>query len=132
MIFAKKAQQNTEEIIAVLHELRAMGIRFSMDDFGTGYSSLSYLKRFPLDVVKIALPFVKGLPNNQEDAAIAKTIIAMGRSLNLKVIAEGVETKEQLDFLRDNGCDEIQGYYYSPPLPADKIEKLFLNRGKKL
>ena len=124
--------KNTEDILAMLDELQSMGIRFSMDDFGTGYSSLSYLKRFPLDVIKIALPFVKGLPNNQEDAAIAKTIIAMGHSLNLNVIAEGVETKEQLDFLRDNGCDEIQGYYYSPPLPVDKIEKLFLDGGKKL
>lgn len=123
--------KNTEDILAILSELRSMGIRFSIDDFGTGYSSLSYLKRFPLNTLKIALPFVKGLPDNQEDVAIAKTIIAIGHNLNLKVIAEGVETEEQLIFLLENHCDEFQGYYFAPPLSVEKVEKLLLDKGKK-
>ncbi len=101
-----------------------------MDDFGTGYSSLSYLKRFPIDVIKIALPFVQGLPKNKEDISIVKAIIAMGHSLNFKVIAEGVETAEQLDCLRENGCDEIQGFYFSKPLPAEEF--MLLLKGKLL
>jgi EAL domain-containing protein (putative c-di-GMP-specific phosphodiesterase class I) len=96
-----------------------MGIRLSIDDFGTGYSNLSYLRQFPVYKLKIDRSFVQDLATNSDDAAIIGTIISMARSLNLKVIAEGVETEEQMSFLRTHHCDEIQGYYFSKPLMAD-------------
>ena len=95
----------------------------AVDDFGTGYSSLSYLKKLPINNLKIDQSFVRYLPDNIEDAAIAKAIIALAQALNLKVIAEGVETKEQKEFLQDNGCYNIQGYYYSKPISVDEMEK---------
>jgi EAL domain-containing protein (putative c-di-GMP-specific phosphodiesterase class I) len=110
--------RDPEHAVQLLHGLKAMGIHLSIDDFGTGYSSLSYLKRFPLDSVKIDRSFIKDLPLDGDDAGITQAIIAMAHSLRLGVIAEGVETAEQLDFLRANGCDEMQGYHFSRPLSA--------------
>jgi diguanylate cyclase (GGDEF)-like protein len=115
-----------EDAISVLNELRDMGIGLSIDDFGTGYSSLSYLKRLPINKLKIDKTFIDGLPYDEEDVGIAKAIIALAKSLKLGVIAEGVETKEQRDFLVEHGCENIQGYLYSEPLLAREMEKMFL------
>lgn len=123
--------ENAELTINTLNQLKSMGIRLSIDDFGTGYSSLSYLKRFPIDTLKIDQSFIKDITTNQDDYAIASTIIAMAHNLRLRVIAEGVETKEQLEMLRDKNCDEVQGYYFSRPLPEATL-KLLLKREAKL
>ena len=111
-----------------LYRLRALGVHFAIDDFGTGYSSLSYIKRFPIGMLKIDQSFVRGLPDGINDARIAAAIIAMARSLDLDVIAEGVETREQLEFLRAEQCPKVQGYLFSRPLPPDEIEP-HLRRG---
>ncbi|WP_271104642.1 EAL domain-containing protein [Pseudomonas tohonis] len=116
-----------EEALAVLHALKALGVQLAIDDFGTGYSSLSYLKRLPLDIIKIDKSFVRGLPDDLEDAAIARAIIALGRSMQLTVIAEGVETHAQEAFLTAEGCEQIQGYVVSRPLPADVFARQFLD-----
>ncbi|MGZ4106746.1 MAG: putative bifunctional diguanylate cyclase/phosphodiesterase [Tumebacillaceae bacterium] len=113
-----------EETIATLHELKDMGLKISIDDFGTGYSSLSYLKRFPIDTLKIDQSFVRDISVDGDAAAIAKAVITLGHSLNLEVIAEGVETEEQFGFLKLEHCKAMQGYLFSPPVPADKFEKL--------
>jgi len=123
--------QQAESSINTLRELKAMDMRISIDDFGTGYSSLSYLKRFPIDVLKIDQSFVRGIPGDADDAAIAGTIITMAHSLGLKVVAEGVETREQLNFMREHDCDAMQGYFLSKPLPADQFES-FLKSGARL
>jgi diguanylate cyclase (GGDEF)-like protein/PAS domain S-box-containing protein len=115
---------NQEHAEKVLNELKALGFHLTMDDFGTGYSSLAYLKRFPFDSVKIDQSFVRGIPESKDDEAIVEAIIAMAHSLQLKVVAEGVETKEQFEFLRSLGCDQIQGYYFSKPIPANEIVML--------
>ena len=115
--------QNTDTVAALLHDLNEMGLRASMDDFGTGYSSLNYLRRLPLFSIKIDRSFVKDIDTNPDDATIAQAIIAMAHSLKLHVIAEGVETKEQMRFLQGIGCDEMQGYLLSPPLPAEDASR---------
>jgi diguanylate cyclase (GGDEF)-like protein/PAS domain S-box-containing protein len=107
----------------ILRQLNEMGVRLSIDDFGTGYSSLGYLKRFPFDVLKINRSFIQGLPDNQDDATLVNTIISMGQGLNLEIVAEGVETNEQLEYLRSKGCHSAQGFYFSKPLPAHLFEK---------
>ena len=113
--------EDIQQTIKTLKELHALGIELAIDDFGTGYSSLSYLRQFPIDRLKIDQSFIRNALNNSDDAAIAKTIIALGRSLNLKIIAEGVETIEHEHFLVSEGCDEVQGYRYSRPVPAHKF-----------
>ena len=122
---------NAEGTIATLGKLREIGVQFSVDDFGTGYSSLSYLKRFPISSLKIDRSFVSGLADSRDDAAIVAAIISLGHSLGLKVIAEGVETMEQLDYLRKMKCGEMQGYLFSRPVPAAEMTQL-LQRGKNL
>jgi EAL domain-containing protein (putative c-di-GMP-specific phosphodiesterase class I) len=112
---------NPQNSIEMLNQIRNLGIVLSVDDFGTGYSSLSYLKKFPIDTLKIDRSFINDLPQDKDDAAIVKAIIALSKSLNIEVIAEGVETQEQLEFLLNEGCNNIQGYYYSKPLPADEF-----------
>ncbi len=115
---------NNEKTVGLLNNLKAMGLSLAMDDFGTGYSSLSYLKRFPLDIIKIDRSFIRDVVKSSEDAAIVKAIIAMAESLKLKVIAEGVETKQQLAFLSEQGCTHAQGFLFSHPLQANDISKL--------
>ena len=116
--------ENLEETVRKLQQLKMMGITVAIDDFGTGYSSLSYLKQLPLDRLKIDRSFVKDTPEDRDDCAIVRTIIAMSGSLGLSVIAEGVETQEQLDFLKAEGCNEIQGYLISRPMPPEELESL--------
>lgn len=116
--------ENTALTIASLQKLRAIGVKISIDDFGTGYSSLAYLRRFPIDKLKIDIAFIREVTSNPQDAAIARTIIELARGLSLQVIAEGIETPEQLAFLIANGCDQGQGYLFSRPLPLDELETL--------
>ncbi|MCF5823940.1 putative bifunctional diguanylate cyclase/phosphodiesterase [Pseudomonas syringae] len=122
--------ENTSHTIATLETLRANGVSISIDDFGTGYSSLAYLRRFPIDKLKIDIAFIREVTSNPQDAAIARAIIELAHSLGLKVIAEGVETPEQLAFLRENQCDQIQGYLISKPLPLAELET-FLSAPEK-
>jgi EAL domain-containing protein (putative c-di-GMP-specific phosphodiesterase class I) len=117
---------NTDRTVAILENLKAAGVQISIDDFGTGYSSLAYLRRFPIDKLKIDYSFIQEITRSPDDAAIALAIIRMGHSLNLKVIAEGVETAGQLAFLRRHKCDQMQGYYFSRPLPVPALEQLLL------
>ena len=119
--------REVSEAMQILDGLKSLGLSIAVDDFGTGYSSLNYLKQFPIDVLKIDRTFVDGLPSGEQDAQIARAIIAMAHSLNLAVIAEGVETHEQLEFLREHGCDEVQGYLFGRPMPASRFEAQFSN-----
>ena len=114
---------NVEDVIPVLQYLHDLGITIAVDDFGTGYSSLSYLKRLPVDKLKIDRSFISDITSNEDDAAIARAITNLGITLRMKVVAEGVETAEQLLFLKQIGCHFAQGYYLSEPLPADKFAK---------
>jgi diguanylate cyclase (GGDEF)-like protein/PAS domain S-box-containing protein len=119
---------NDEQNPQLLQQLKKLGVRLAIDDFGTGYSSLSYLKRFPIDKLKIDRSFIKDLPADSEDEAITQAIIGVGKTLNHKVIAEGVETIEQQEFLQREGCSEMQGFYFSRPLPAEELVKLLADQ----
>jgi len=114
---------DAESAVVALTDLHDIGIHVAMDDFGTGYSSLSYLKRFPIDTIKIDRSFVADITTNADDAEIIRTIITMGHTLNRRVVAEGVETDEQCDLLAEYHCNEIQGYVFSPPPPADRATR---------
>ena len=116
--------ENVEEKIVLLNQFRQMGIQLSLDDFGTGYSALSYLKNLPIDTLKIDRIFIEHISHNAQDQVIVASLINLSHSLNLIVIAEGVETKEQVEFLRSLGCDRIQGYFFYKALPAEEIESL--------
>ena len=116
--------ENPEMAEATMHALKELGVRLAMDDFGTGYSSLAALKRFPVDCVKIDRSFVNDIPGDAGDSALTRAIIAMGHSLGLHVVAEGVERVDQLDFLRREGCDEYQGYWFAKPLPEEALATL--------
>jgi EAL domain-containing protein (putative c-di-GMP-specific phosphodiesterase class I) len=107
----------------ILQQLHALGVHISIDDFGTGYSSLAYLKRFPAQTIKIDRSFVSGLPADRDDAAITQAVIALSHSLGRQVVAEGVETQAQFEFLRRLGCDQAQGYLIDRPLPAAQIAR---------
>ena len=107
-----------------------MGVRLAIDDFGAGYSSLSYLKRFPLDTLKIDRAFIQGLPADRDDAAITTAIVRLAKSLNLITVAEGVETEAQRAFLLVEGCDRLQGFLWSRPLPATELEALLRQGGR--
>jgi len=117
---------NVDDTVKKMASLKALGVKISIDDFGTGYSSLSYLKSLPLNILKIDQSFVRDITIDESDAAIVETIISMARHLGMSVVAEGVETQEQLDFLAKNGCDSYQGYYFSKPLPVSEFEKLLM------
>jgi EAL domain-containing protein (putative c-di-GMP-specific phosphodiesterase class I) len=123
--------ETTETAITTLKELKALGVRVSIDDFGIGYSSLSYLKRFPIDTLKIDRSFVRDIPTDLNDKAIINSIIAMAHSLNLRVVAEGVETIHQMLFLHKQEIDGMQGYLFSPPLPTDSLTQL-LKEGRNV
>jgi len=122
------AMHNAEMSLGIMSRLKQMGVHLSIDDFGTGYSSLSYLKRFPIDTVKIDQNFVRDLTHSPNDGAIISAVISMARALKLRVVAEGVETEEQLAFLRQQRCDTIQGFWYSHPLPAEEFEAILAAR----
>jgi len=124
--------ERLEEGLKTLFALKEMGVRLAIDDFGTGYSSLAYLKRFPLDSLKVDRSFIKDLPGDADDAAITKAIVAMAHSLKLEVVAEGVETTEQLAFLQQQGCDQIQGFLFSRPVPAEQVPELLTRGGIKI
>ncbi|WP_101050291.1 putative bifunctional diguanylate cyclase/phosphodiesterase [Macromonas nakdongensis] len=116
--------RSADEVVPIMNELAAMGLGIALDDFGTGYSSLAYLKKFPITTLKIDRSFVIGIPQQSDDCAIARAIVTMGQQMRQEIVAEGVETREQMAFLRALGCDQLQGYLFSPPVPADSYERL--------
>jgi EAL domain-containing protein (putative c-di-GMP-specific phosphodiesterase class I) len=119
---------NADMMLALLRELKQMGVRLSIDDFGTGYSSLSYLKHFPFHKLKIDRSFVRDLILDPDDTAITGAIINLAKNLDLGVVAEGVENEQQMAFLRQHGCDDVQGYYFSKPLPAHEFAEFMRAR----
>ena len=124
--------QDADQARAMMGEMQRLGVHLAIDDFGTGYSSLSALKKFPVTRLKIDRSFVKELPDDENDKAVTTAVISLARKLNMRVIAEGVETAEQIAFLRDNGCDEMQGFHFSKPVEAGEIEALLSSRGDRL
>jgi EAL domain-containing protein (putative c-di-GMP-specific phosphodiesterase class I) len=126
-VIMRDAQENVRR----LRELTALGIRLAIDDFGTGYSSLGYLKSFPIASLKIDRSFIRDIERDPNSAALAQAIIALATKLKLKVVAEGVETREQVELLRSFACDELQGYVFSRPLPAEELLAL-LEQGRRL
>jgi EAL domain-containing protein (putative c-di-GMP-specific phosphodiesterase class I) len=120
--------QDSKSTSAVLQSLKDIGVQLALDDFGTGYSSLSYMKRFPIDTLKIDQSFVRDLTTDADDASIVSAVIGMGKSLHMRVVAEGVETREQLAFLQEQNCPEGQGYYFSEPIVAKEFTEM-LRRG---
>jgi diguanylate cyclase (GGDEF)-like protein len=123
--------QNVEPIDKMLQYMSLTGLQFALDDFGTGYSSFGYLKRFPIRTLKIDRMFLREVPHSDDDAALVAAMVAMARTLKMRVLAEGVETKEQLEFLRRAGCDEIQGFYFSRPVPPEEL-LILLNNGRSV
>jgi EAL domain-containing protein (putative c-di-GMP-specific phosphodiesterase class I) len=113
--------KHAEAAISTLQSLRARGVQLAVDDFGTGYSSLSYLRKFPINALKVDRSFIREISTTPGETSIVTAVIGMGRSLGLRVIAEGVETREELIFLRAHQCDEAQGYYFSRPMPAEQF-----------
>ena len=120
--------RNPDRALETLEAVKRMGVRLAIDDFGVGYSSLTQLKRFPIDTLKVDRSFIRDIPQDPEDKAITEAIIAMGKSLNLTVVAEGVETLEQHSFLREHDCDEMQGFYFSKPIPSEQFAQLLRKR----
>ena len=118
---------NPQRLIAVLNNIREMGVRLAIDDFGTGYSSLAQIKNFPINTLKVDRSFIRNLPKDFDNKAITEAIIIMGKNLKLTVVAEGVETKEEENFLREQVCDEMQGFYFSKPIAPDKFADLLRN-----
>jgi EAL domain-containing protein (putative c-di-GMP-specific phosphodiesterase class I) len=116
--------RGADKVTPIMNELVAMGLALAMDDFGTGYSSLAYLKKFPITTLKIDRSFVIGVPGDENDCAIAQAIVTMGRQLRQEIVAEGIETVEQMVFLKGLGCDQLQGYLFSPPVPVADFEKM--------
>ena len=119
--------KGVESTASILQTLREIGVRVAVDDFGTGYSSLSYLRKFPVDALKIDQSFVRQIGVSGDDTTIVAAVINMARSLHLRVIAEGVETIQELDFLKLHNCDEAQGYYFGRPVPSEQFAKLLAN-----
>jgi EAL domain-containing protein (putative c-di-GMP-specific phosphodiesterase class I) len=123
------AMHNAEAASTALAMLKALGVRIAIDDFGTGYSSLSYLKRFPIDCLKIDRSFINDVIDDLEDASIAQAVITLAHALELNVVAEGVETEQQAQFLAAHGCDEMQGYHFARPMPADECTRMLARHG---
>jgi EAL domain-containing protein (putative c-di-GMP-specific phosphodiesterase class I) len=124
--------QDMDTTVQILEELRRMGLQIAIDDFGTSYSSMGYLRRFPINAIKIDYTFIRDITTDLDDAAIVSTIVAMGHVLNLKVVAEGVETQEQADFLAPQKCDELQGFLLGRPSPAEHTADLLRSRSRLL
>ena len=122
--------ENPEQVLLTLEQLKKTGIQLSIDDFGTGYSSLNYLKRFPIDIIKIDRSFISDITLKKVDADIVNTIIALAHILDVKVVAEGVETEQQKNLLKKEGCDIMQGYYLSKPIPAIEFSEKFLAKNE--
>ena len=122
--------ENVEQAQQILYKLKAMGVTLAIDDFGTGYSSLSYLRTFPIDRLKIDKSFIQRISTHPDDAAITKAIIVMGHIIGIKIVAEGVEKKEEMIFLQENNCDEVQGFYFSKPLDPETLIKQISNQAE--